>query len=170
MIAAVTDLAGTITGVHRTWLDPSGCDKAPIATPRKALGHLLGHGVRFGCAADILAAGEGIETMLSLRLAMPALPMIAALSAAHLAAMLFPATLRRLYIARDADPAGDGAAETLTDAGDRGRHRGDHRCRRTTTTSTPISGRSASTSFAPACGRNSSPRTSRGSCCRRRAA
>jgi hypothetical protein len=114
MIAAVTDLAGTITGVHRTWLDPSGCDKAPIATPRKALGHLLGHGVRFGCAADILAAGEGIETMLSLRLATPALPMIAALSAAHLAAMRFPATLRRLYIARDADPAGKGAAETLT--------------------------------------------------------
>ncbi|KAA5595407.1 DUF2493 domain-containing protein [Blastochloris sulfoviridis] len=52
--------------------------------------------------------------MLSLRLATPALPMIAALSASHLAAMLFPATLRRLYIARDADPAGDGAAETLT--------------------------------------------------------
>jgi hypothetical protein len=78
------------------------------------LGHLLGHGVRLGRAINILAAGEGIETMLSLRMALPALPMIAALSAAHLAAMLFPATLRRLYIARDTDPAGDGAAETLS--------------------------------------------------------
>ena len=29
LIAAVTDLAGRITGAHRTWLDPSGNDKAP---------------------------------------------------------------------------------------------------------------------------------------------
>ncbi len=39
--------------------------------------------------------------------------MVAALSAAHLAAILFPATLRRLYIARDDDPAGDGAVQSL---------------------------------------------------------
>jgi hypothetical protein len=39
--------------------------------------------------------------------------MAAALSAAHLAAILFPATLRRLYIVRDADPAGDGARDAL---------------------------------------------------------
>ena len=71
LIAAVTDLAGRITGVHRTWLDPSGAGKAPIDTPRRAMGHLLGHGVRFGVASDILAAGEGIETMLSLRMALP---------------------------------------------------------------------------------------------------
>src|SRR5205807_5105622 len=42
LIAAVTDLAGKITGVHRTWLDPSGTDKAPVDTPRRAMGHLLG--------------------------------------------------------------------------------------------------------------------------------
>ena len=113
MIAAVIDLDGRITGVHRTWLDPSGTDKAPIDTPRRAMGHLLGHGVRFGVARDVLAAGEGIETMLSLRLALPLMPMIAALSASHLAAILFPPTLRRLYIARDVDPAGDGAVQHL---------------------------------------------------------
>ena len=113
LIAAVTDLGGRITGVHRTWLDPSGAGKAPIDTPRRAMGHLLGHGVRFGVASDVLAAGEGIETMLSLRMALPAMPMIAALSANHLAAILFPSALRRLYIARDADPAGDGATESL---------------------------------------------------------
>ncbi len=44
---------------------------------------------------------------------MPTMPMNAALSAAHLAAILFPATLRRLYIVRDDDPAGDGAMESL---------------------------------------------------------
>jgi hypothetical protein len=62
-----------------------------------------------------MAAGEGIETMLSLRCVLPTMPMVAALSAAHLSAILFPDTLRRLYIARDDDPAGDGAMATLID-------------------------------------------------------
>jgi hypothetical protein len=115
MIAAVTDLGGTITGAHRTWLDPSGQDKAPIDTPRRAMGHLLGNAVRLGLAHDVMAAGEGIETMLSLRCVVPTMPMVAALSAAHLAAILFPPTLRRLYIARDNDPAGDGAVANLID-------------------------------------------------------
>lgn len=115
MIAAVTDLQGRITGAHRTWLDPSGRDKAPIDTPRRAMGHLLGHAVRFGPASDVMAAGEGIETMLSLRCALPSMAMLAALSAAHLAAILFPAALRRLYIVRDDDRAGDGAMRGLID-------------------------------------------------------
>jgi hypothetical protein len=113
LIAAVTDLAGKITGVHRTWLNPSGHDKAPVDTPRRAMGHLLGYGVRFGVATDVMAAGEGLETMLSLRSALPGLPMLAALSANHLAAIRFPAALRRLYIARDPDQAGDLAAAAL---------------------------------------------------------
>ena len=79
------------------------------------MGQLLGHGVRFGVARDVMAAGEGIETVLSLRCVMPRLPMVAALSANHLAAILFPPTLRRLYIARDDDPAGDLAAAILTE-------------------------------------------------------
>ena len=45
--------------------------------------------------------------MLSLRCVLPTLPMAAALSANHLAAMAQPPNLRRLYIARDADAAGD---------------------------------------------------------------
>ncbi len=113
MIACVTDLDGRITGVHRTWLDPVGFDrirlgKAPIDTPRRAMGDLLGNAVRFGAADDdVLVAGEGIETMLSLRCVLPTLPMAAALSANHLAAMVLSSNLRRLYIARDADAAGD---------------------------------------------------------------
>jgi hypothetical protein len=113
MIASVTDLGGAITGAHRTWLDPSGIGKAPIETPRKAMGALLGHAVRFGSSAEVMAAGEGIETMLSLRVVLSGVPMMAALSAAHLSAILFPDALRRLYIARDIDPAGDGAVATL---------------------------------------------------------
>jgi hypothetical protein len=114
LIAAVTTLSGVITGVHRTWLDPSGCGKAAIDTPRRAMGFLLGNTVRFGVTHDVLAAGEGLETMLSLRCALPSLPMAAALSANHLAAMLLPSNLRRLYIARDGDAAGDAVQAVLT--------------------------------------------------------
>jgi Toprim domain len=119
LIAAVTDCEARITGVHRTWLDPDGFDgqrlgKAPIDTPRRAMGDLLGNAVRFGIANDALVAGEGIETMLSLRYVLPTLPMAAALSANHLAAMLLAVTLRRLYIARDADAAGEAAVAALT--------------------------------------------------------
>lgn len=114
LIAAVRDRDVKLTGVHRTWLAPDGSWKAPVATPRRAMGQLLGHGVRFGAAgADVMAAGEGIETMLSLRQVAPTLPALAALSANHLAALELPPTLRRLYLVRDDDPAGRGAVDAL---------------------------------------------------------
>ena len=116
LVASITAIDDTMTGAHRTWLDSSGRTKAPVATPRRAMGQLLGNAVRFGTALDVMAAGEGIETMLSLRSVMPTMPMVAALSANHLAALLLlPSTLRRLYIARDNDRAGQRAAETLTE-------------------------------------------------------
>lgn len=113
MIAAVTDLAGAATGAHRTWLAADGSGKVSVAYPRRAMGYLLGNGVRFGAAGPVMVVGEGIETVLSLRQVMPAMPAIAGLSASHLAAILFPPALRRLYVARDDDPAGAGALATL---------------------------------------------------------
>ncbi len=115
MIAAVTDLDGKITGAHRTWLMRDGSGKAPVDPPRKAMGDLLGHAVRFGCVRDVMAAGEGIETILSLRQALPTMPMVSALSAGHLAAIQLSPHLRRLYIVRDNDPAGDAARDSLVD-------------------------------------------------------
>jgi len=115
MIAAVTDLDGSVTGVHRTWLALDGSDKAPVAYPRRAMGNLLGNAVRFGKQGSVMVAGEGIETMLSLRQVMPEMPAIAGLSAAHLAAIRFPAGLKRLYVARDDDPAGASALKTLSE-------------------------------------------------------
>ena len=113
----MTDADGRITGVHRTWLDRLRPEKASLADPRRALGHLLGNGVRFGpepnAPADVLAAGEGIETMLALKSVLPDLPMIAALSANHLAALDLAPMLARLYVARDRDAAGRMAAERL---------------------------------------------------------
>lgn len=104
-----------MTGAHRTWLEPALACKAPVSTPRRALGLLLGNAVRFGRAVDVMIAGEGLETILSLRQVMPSMPAAAALSANHLAALELPAGLRRLYLARDDDPAGHRAVETLAD-------------------------------------------------------
>ena len=113
LLAAVTDGLGQITGIQRTWLNPDRPGKAPLANARRALGQLLGNGVRFGVADDVVAVGEGIETMLALKTVLPALPMIAGLSATHLAALVLPASLRRLYIARDKDAAGAIAMDQL---------------------------------------------------------
>ena len=47
-VAAVTSPSGTLEGVLRTWLHPGRPAKAPVAQPRKALGRVHGHAVRFG--------------------------------------------------------------------------------------------------------------------------
>jgi hypothetical protein len=125
MIAAVTNESFAIHGVLRTWLDPSQPAKADVEHPRRAMGALLGNGVRFGFdpqkPPDVIAAGEGIETVLSLRQAMPRMPMIAALSASHVSALTLPASLKRLYIATEADGA---ARLALTRLADRARAMG----------------------------------------------
>ena len=120
LLASVTDLAGEIRGLQRTWLAPSGSGKAPIDPPRKAMGELFGHGVRFGKASDVLTAGEGLETVLSLRCVLPTMPMIAALSANHLAALILPDGLRRLYVAEDEGKAGREVARQLVERGRKG--------------------------------------------------
>ena len=117
LLAAVTDDHGIITGLQRTYLDSRQPTKAPLADPRRSLGHLLGNGVRFGSVRDVLAAGEGIETMLALKSVLPDLPMVAALSANHLAALSFAPSLVRLYVARDNDPAGYRAVARLSERG-----------------------------------------------------
>ena len=124
LLAAVTDVHGRITGVHRTWLDRIRPEKAPLPDPRRALGHLLGNGVRFAPAEPapaqagvLLLAGEGIETVLSLKSVLPRMPMVAALSANHLAALEFTAGLTRLYVVQDRDAAGHMASERLRTRG-----------------------------------------------------
>ena len=113
LLAAVTDLQGRIVGVHRIWLDPNAPVLANVPEPKRSLGRHLGHGVRFGSAAQDLVAGEGVETLLSLKSACPELPMVAALSASHLAGLILPPVLGRLWIARDSGAAGCSAAMRL---------------------------------------------------------
>ena len=113
LIAAVNDPLGRITGVQRTYLARYGSSKAPVAAPRKALGQIAGNAVRFGNPGEIMIIGEGVETVLSLRALLPAMPTAAALSAQNLDGVRLPSSLKRLYIAADRDEAGINAAERL---------------------------------------------------------
>ena len=121
LVAAVTGEAGepsgdnAVLGVQRTWLDPRLPAKAGVASPRKALGRIFGHAVRFGCLADgaALLVGEGIETVLSLVTAVPAITAAAALSAGSLGAFAPPPGIARLVVARDNDAEGGRAAARL---------------------------------------------------------
>ena len=99
--------------MQRTWLHPGRPAKAPVAQPRKALGRVHGRAVRFGAPGSdgaTLLVGEGIETVLSLVAAVPALRAAAALSAGSLAAFVPPPDAARLLIAADRDAAGRRAA------------------------------------------------------------
>jgi hypothetical protein len=100
LIAAVTDGARALQGVHRTWLAPDGQGKAQLKAQRRAMGHLLGNAVRLTPHDDILVVGEGIETMLSLVEAMPGLPVWAALCRRGCSASTSPSTAIRRGAAR----------------------------------------------------------------------
>ena len=103
-----------IVGVHRTWLDPRHPAKAAVSFPRKTLGRVHGHAVRFGdTGAGTLLVGEGIETVLSMVTAIPAITAAAALSAGGLGAFTPPAGITRIVVACDNDAAGESAALRL---------------------------------------------------------
>ena len=104
-----------VCGVLRTWLDHQRPAKASVSRPRKALGRVHGHAVRFGHPADgaSLLVGEGIETVLSLVTAVPSIAAAAALSAGSLGAFAPPPGVARLVIARDNDDEGERAAARL---------------------------------------------------------
>ena len=112
IIAGITAGDGSLTGVLRLYLDAAS-GNAPVSSLSRAMGDVLGHAIRFGSAGDVLAAGKGIETMLALQTLAPRLPVNAAMSSSHLAALVWPANVRRLYIAIDNDASGSRATEKL---------------------------------------------------------
>ena len=116
MVAALTDLRGNILAVHRTWLDPSGRDKAQVPSPRKILAYARGAGIRFHAKAPSTAnivVGEGIETVLSILQALPDTAGIATVSASVMPRISLSETTGLVLIATDRDPAGYHAALQL---------------------------------------------------------
>ena len=112
LVAAVTDLDGALTGVLRTWLARDGSGKAPLTTPRRALGRLLGFWcpVRQSNGCDGSRRGPGDDALLARRPAGRADGRGPVLRAPRRP----PSTAAApLAIARDNDRAGHRAAEAL---------------------------------------------------------
>lgn len=113
MLGKITDASDRLTGVSRTWLDIERSIVADILEPKRVIGDLLGNAVRFGKPGEVLAAGEGIETMLSIGSALTELPLAACLTATHLGLFDVPEGVRELWIVKDKDEAGERAAGIL---------------------------------------------------------
>jgi putative DNA primase/helicase len=112
LVAAITDALGALQGVQVTLLTAHGTAKAPVATPRRVIGKLMGGVVRLFETHDELAIGEGVETMLSAAHAY-GVPSWAALTADNLSRFTFAEPVRRRIVVADNDVAGARAAELV---------------------------------------------------------
>lgn len=117
LLAAITDNAGKVTGCSRIFLDGQTGGLADIEAPKRVLGRLHGNAIRFGnwTGCTDLLAGEGLENTLSVGTALPRAALASCLTANHLAAFTYPPSIKRLWIARDNDAAGERAASRLAD-------------------------------------------------------
>lgn len=118
MVAAVTDAAGSVSGIHRTFLSADGTSKADVVPAKMMAGECRRKCVRFGLpgatSGHILAIGEGIETSLSVRQA-TGLPVWAALSLSNMGSVPIPSdgTVREIILLADADEADRQAADAV---------------------------------------------------------
>ena len=104
IVAAVVNIQGNITGIHRTWLAQDGDGKAPVLKAKKSLGALTDGTIRLVPQepAKPLILSEGIETALACHEA-TGWPVWACVSAAGLEAVQLPAEATTIYVAVDLD-------------------------------------------------------------------
>ena len=115
LLAKITDKRGQITGCARFYLDPSTGGLATIESPKRILGQLHGHAIRFwsGSPHSDLIVGEGLENTLSVGTALPEFDLASCLTATHLGLFIPPSDIQRIWIARDNDEAGRNASTRL---------------------------------------------------------
>ncbi|MCP4695252.1 MAG: DNA primase [Gammaproteobacteria bacterium] len=113
LLGAITNNAGQIIGVNRIYLDQSDLLNKPFEKPKRVSGNMLGGAVRFGQPSKMMVVGEGMETMSSVKTALPTHYMGACLTANNLAAFMFPDDLEFLAIARDNGLVGESSAARL---------------------------------------------------------
>ena len=115
LLAKITDNRGQVTGCARTYLDPSTGGLAAIENPKRILGQLHGHAIRFwsGTSRSDLIVGEGLENTLSVGTALPEFDLASCLTATHLGLFIPPPGIKRIWIARDNDDAGRNASKRL---------------------------------------------------------
>ena len=132
IVAGVTDYAGEMVAVHRTWLQPragGGWGKLQVENPKLSLGKLRGGTIRLlrGSSGKPLAkapfgetviVSEGIETGLSCAILCPELRGLCAVSLANMGSVTLPAAIRTVIIAADNDGDNDAAAKGLQRAVD----------------------------------------------------
>jgi DNA primase len=114
MVAAVLDKeARRIIAIHRTYLKPDGSGKADLQSSKMILGPYRGGHVHLDMqVADRLAIAEGIETALSVKKAVPILPVWAALSLGNMDAPI-PDTVTELILCADADNKDQQSADKI---------------------------------------------------------
>lgn len=115
LLAKITDNQGNITGCARTYLDPTTGRIADLSSPKRILGQLHGNAIRFWSASNLdeLIVGEGLENTLSVGTALPEFNLASCLTATHLGLFIPTSGIKRIWIARDNDAAGERAAQTL---------------------------------------------------------
>lgn len=114
LIAAVTDDAGELVAIQRTFLKPDGLGKAPIDSPKRGLGPVGRGAVRLAPAGEVLGVAEGIETGLS-AMELFRVPVWCALGS-NLARITLPPSIRYVVVFADRGNAGEAAAEKARDA------------------------------------------------------
>jgi hypothetical protein len=115
ILAKIMDNQGNITGCARTYLDPITGRIADLSSPKRILGQLHGNAIGFwsGSNLDELIVGEGLENTLSVGTVLPEFSLASCLTATHLGLFIPPSGIKRIWIARDNDVAGERAAQTL---------------------------------------------------------
>ncbi len=110
MVAAVRNVDGDVTGLHRTWLRDDGACKTRLSPAKAMLGICRGGAVQLAEVGDELGVSEGIESGLSVQQS-TGLPVWAALSTSGLSGLVMPARVRRVVILADGDEPGEKAAQ-----------------------------------------------------------
>ncbi len=127
LVAAISDAAGEHAATHRTWLaegEGGRWIKAPLRDAKMTLGSYAGGCIRLwrgasgkplGQAApgEAVAIAEGIETALSVAVAVPERRVLCAVSLANMGRVILPATIREVILCADNDGDNPAAARAL---------------------------------------------------------
>lgn len=130
LVAGMSDEAGHIRAVHRTFLLPDGSDKAPVAPARKVWPSTAGLAIRLWRGEtelpadkaaeqgllDTLVLCEGVEDGLSIALAKPHYRVWAMYSLSNMANVVIPRCAERVIVAADNDWGKPQAEAALTAA------------------------------------------------------
>ena len=118
LVALVRNGQGEPISLHRTWLTACGNQKATVAEPKKlmtGMASIAGAAIRLYPADRRLAIAEGIETALSIRVALPDWPVWSSINSHGMKKLIVPATVTEVVICADHDPAGLDSAHALAD-------------------------------------------------------